>query len=117
MSQKKILLRTKRDPSDQLIIDGLLQENLELRDRVADLEASNDVLVQLTSRLMVALVRVISTRQPDMKHIEQERRQRLLDELRDLRAMVVAESFDDAAAVINSYNNTPSTDSTEATIQ
>lgn len=38
MSQK-ILLRTKRDPSDQLEIDGLLMENLELREA---LDATTD---------------------------------------------------------------------------
>jgi hypothetical protein len=38
MTTPTILLRTRRTASDQLEIDGLLQEILELRDRVSDLE-------------------------------------------------------------------------------
>ena len=88
--------------------DTLSAELLTERQRSADL--------LLTLRFVYrALVRVLAERQPAMWHLEQERRERLEGELRDLRAMAVTENFEDAAAVITSYANTPA--GTEATLQ
>ncbi len=72
-------------------------ENLELRERVADLEGNLEVVTFWWKETLDALADITTKygRRP-------EDYQRLQDEVRDLRAMVVAECYADAVAVMGS---------------
>jgi hypothetical protein len=84
-----------RNHVDDMEIEHVLRENLELRARNADLELERDTCLVYFKATLHELHKA--------KLREQSRRdddQRTQAELRDLRAMVVAECYDDAAAVL-----------------
>ncbi len=70
-------------------------ENLELRERVADLELERDTLLVYFKASLHELHKAIVREQ--RRH---EDRQRLETEVRDLRAMIVSESYGDGVGVM-----------------
>lgn len=78
-----------------LLREHYVAEVLELEARVRDLEDERDTYRFWWTKTLAALQEL--TAQHERRHDDL---QRLHDELRDLRAMVVAESCDDAVAVL-----------------
>ena len=84
-----------RDRINLMVREHAALEILELRERVTDLEGERDTYRFWWKKTLHALAEI--TTKYGRRH---EDFQRLQDDLRDLRAIVVAESFGDAAAVM-----------------
>lgn len=78
-----------------LVVETLVLSEAELRERVCDLETERDCYRFYFQETLHALHAALAREDRRLQD-----RQRLDDELRELRAMVVAESYDDAAAVL-----------------
>ena len=87
--------RVARDQSDALVIETLALSEAELRARIGDLERERDTYRFWFKETLHALAAM--TAKYERRHEDQ---QRLQAEVQDLRAIVVAESYDDAAAVM-----------------
>lgn len=97
-----------------MLLDAYKIDNADLRARVADLELERDTYQVYFKASLHALADITAKYK---RHHEDQ--QRLQDELRDLRAMVVTECYDDAlVAEIRRDESTDTTrHGTEATIQ
>ncbi len=85
---------------NDLVCEHLALENAELRARVIDLESERDVYRFWFTRTLGALAAVDARERRRFE--DQENQRSVYDELRDLRAMVVSEYYDDAIAVMGS---------------
>jgi hypothetical protein len=95
---------------NQLVIDGLIQETRELLDRVLDLESERDVYRFWFQQTLTALHLAVDRGKRRAEEVD-----RLEGQLRTLRAIVVAECYDDAAAILTGYDHR--NQSGEVTIQ
>lgn len=85
----------ERDRINDMVREHHAAENLELRERVSDLVDERDVYRFWWQETLHALANITTK-----YGRRQEDYQRLQDEVRDLRAMVVAECYADADAVM-----------------